>query len=96
MVFLFGTGENKKVLKQTKTSLTLSANVQVAVIVNFEGPVSDLIQFNPTTVTPAGNAPATVFGMKVDPQFRNVMGMTITVLATGTTITADYLALAVN
>jgi len=96
MVFLFVTGENKKVLKQTKTSFTSSTLVQVAVLINFEGPVSDLIEFNATAVTPAANAPATVFGMKVDPQFRNVMGMTITVLATGTTVTADYLALAVN
>ena len=95
MVFLAVTGENKKLLKQSKTTLTPSG-VQTAIIVNFEGPVSDLIQFNATSVVPGANGPASAFGMKVDPQFRNVMGLTIAVLTTGTTITADYIALAVN
>ena len=87
---------NRKLLKSSVTSYTAGSAVQVAVVVTFQGPVSDLIEFNPTAVKPDANAPAGFFAAQIDPVYRNVMGLTLTVRATGTTITADYIALGTN
>jgi hypothetical protein len=86
----------RKVLAQTVTVFTSGTAVQIPVIVNFEAPLEYLEQINATSVIPAANAPVTAFGYKIDPIRENVLGLTLTVLTTGTTVTAQIIAVAQN